>query len=342
VLTFPPRINLAQLPTPLQLLERASSHWGQGKRIWIKRDDLTGSTLTGNKVRKLEFIAGHAQRAGIDTLITCGGLQSNHARATANVCAQMGWHCQLVLRGRQPQQLGNTLLDRLFGAEVTAVEPREYTDHLDDILAATAEQQRSLGRTPLVIPTGGSNALGIWGYVAAAYELAADMQSNTIEHACVVTATGSGGTQAGLTLGMDLARTSCPVWGFAVCDDAAWFDNKVRADIEDAQNLWPELKSSELSINTHDGHIGPGYGRADNAVYERIAALAKLEGIVLDPVYTGKAFHGLCEEIAAGTFDGYEDLIFIHTGGIYGIFPHGEALWHAADVATNNSQEEEI
>lgn len=332
MISFPPRLSLSQTPTPLELLERASDQWGCGKRIWIKRDDLTGSTLTGNKVRKLDFIAAHALDKGVDTLITCGGIQSNHARATANVCAKMGWHCQLVLRGRKPEPTGNTLLDQLFAAEVTVVEPQKYSMDIEAILEDAAARQRARGRNPMVIPTGGSNALGIWGYVAAAEELAADMDNAGIDSATVVCATGSGGTQAGLTLGMAIFKPDCSVWGMAVCDDAEWFENKVSADIRDARGIWPCLSGPDIQINTHDGYIGPGYGRADREVHERIAALAALEGIVLDPVYTGKAFYGLCQEIAAGAFADSTDIVFIHTGGVFGIFSHGEQLWQAADT----------
>lgn len=225
---------------------------------------------------------------------------------------------------------GNTLLDQLFGADVTAVEPRRYTEHLDTILEERAEHHRSLGRQPLIIPTGGSNGLGIWGYVSGAAELVADMASADISSAIVVTATGSGGTQAGLTLGMALLKPECAVWGIAVCDDAQYFQAKVAQDITEAQEIWPTLGCDEFTINTNDAYIGPGYGRATAPVYERIAALASLEGIVLDPVYTGKAFHGLCEELAQGAFSDVNDIIFVHSGGIYGIFPHGQQLAAAA------------
>jgi D-cysteine desulfhydrase len=242
----------------------------------------------------------------------------------------LGWHCELVLRGRDPVGEGNTLLDQLFGAQVTAVEPRRYTEHLDSLLEQRAEHHRSQGRHPLIIPTGGSNGLGIWGYVSGAEELVADMAAADITNATIVTATGSGGTQAGLTLGMALFQPDCSVWGFAVCDDEQYFTDKVSDDICEAQGMWSALACENIQINTNDAHVGPGYGRATEPVYERIAALASLEGIVLDPVYTGKAFHGLCEELAQGAFPEATDIIFVHTGGIYGIFPHGQQLAAAA------------
>ena len=156
------------------------------------------------------------------------------------------------------------------------------------------------------------------------------MASADISLATIVTATGSGGTQAGLTLGMALFKPDCAVWGIAVCDDAQYFQTKVSQDIAEAQEIWPGLGSDDFTINTSDAHVGPGYGRATTPVYERIAALASLEGIVLDPVYTGKAFHGLCEELARGAYSEVNDIIFVHTGGIYGIFPHGQQLAAAA------------
>ena len=222
------------------------------------------------------------------------------------------------------------MLDQLFGAQVTAVEPRRYTEHLDALLEQRAAHHRSLGRRPLIIPTGGSNGLGIWGYVAGAEELVADMATADISSATIVTATGSGGTQAGLTLGMALFKPECPVWGVAVCDDKEYFTAKVTDDITEAQGIWSALACENIQINTNDAYVGPGYGRAAEPVYERIAALASLEGIVLDPVYTGKAFYGLCEELAQGAFPDATDIIFVHTGGIYGIFPHGQQLAAAA------------
>lgn len=330
-LDVPPRLKLAQTPTPLQFMPRASARWGKGKRLWVKRDDMTGSTLTGNKVRKLEFFAAHAREHGFDTLITCGGLQSNHARATAGVCAQLGLHCVLVLRGSQPEDQGNTLLDYLFGAEVRAYPTREYQASLDDLLEAAAEEQRARGRHPLVIPTGGSNGLGIWGYLAAAEELAADIRLAGIERTQVVCATGSGGTQAGLTLGFSLFDAPVACLGVAVCDDADWFNRKVHEDVAAARESWPSLPECRLSPSTVDDYIGPGYGVADPVVYDLIAELASLEGIVLDPVYTGKAFHGLINELEQGRFDDLTDVVFLHTGGIYGVFPHHHSLRQALE-----------
>ena len=295
----------------------------------MKRDDLTGSTLTGNKVRKLEFFAAHAREHGYSSLITCGGLQSNHARATAGVCAQLGLHCELILRGRAPLEGGNTLLDGLFGARVTTVEPREYVTNLDTLLSAAAERHRQQGYKPLVIPTGGSNGLGIWGYIAGAEELIRDMESASIEKALVVCATGSGGTQAGLTAGFSLLSPKSQVLGMAVCDDENYFRQKVQEDMAEVRADWPTLDCASERILTNDAYIGEGYGLAGPEVYKTIFELASLEGVVLDPVYTGKAFYGLITELNKGEYPDTDDIIFVHTGGVFGIFPHEQGLREA-------------
>lgn len=318
----PRRIALARLPTPLQPLDRLSAELG-GPRIWVKRDDLTESGAGGNKVRKLEFVIAEALHRGADTLITCGGLQSNHCRATALMGARLGLSVELVLRGESaglPD--GNLFLDQLAGATVHAYPARRYQAELDALLSSHAERLRAAGRRPFVIPTGASDGLGVWGYLAASEELAADFRAVGIRPRHVVVATGSGGTQAGLTAGLHLHAPFCRVHGVAVCDDAAWFHRKVRADLAD----WRSRSSStldldSLDIHTLDAYIGPGYGIADDATLETIRRVARTEGLLLDPVYTGKAFHGMLQELAAGRLAEGDDLVFVHTGGIFGLFP---------------------
>lgn len=321
-LKYPRRLQLATRPTPLQYLERASRQWGAGHRLWVKRDDLTGCTLSGNKVRKLEFIAAYAQDNGYDTLITCGGVQSNHCRATAFVGAQLGMHVHLLLRGEQPPgSEGNLLLDRLAGAEVNCYPPRQYVREIEQIFQQWQEHYARKGRRALAIPTGGSDGIGVWGYIAACEELAEDFRANNIQRAHIVTATGSGGTQAGLTIGTELHDLPATVWGINVCDDEQYFLDKVAADAADWRGRYPDVPGIELSTRVIDGYVGEGYGRASPEIFDLIAELARLEGVVLDPVYTGKAFHGLLTEIQKGRFEGCRDIVFIHTGGIFGLFP---------------------
>ena len=223
-LHYPRRVDLARVPTPLQYLERATGRWGRGHRLWVKRDDLTGCILSGNKVRKLEFIAAHAIDSGCDTLITCGGLQSNHCRATAFAGARLGLKVHLLLRGEEPAEAdGNLLLDRLAGAEVSCYPPGQYFREIDQLFRQWQSHYADQGRKALAIPTGGSDGIGLWGYIAACEELAADFERAGIDRAHIVTATGSGGTQAGLTPGAALHRLPATVWGVNVCDDEQYF-----------------------------------------------------------------------------------------------------------------------
>jgi D-cysteine desulfhydrase len=322
---YPPRLVLAQTPTPLQLLQRVSRDSG-GPRIWVKRDDLTGSLLSGNKVRKLEFALAHAQAQNCDAIITCGGLQSNHCRATALACAQLGLHCTLILRG-EPQlpHDGNLLLDHLAGADIKTIPVEFYQKNLNSLLQDTVAQLRLAGKNPFVIPTGASDGIGLWGYIAASEELRNDFARNGIQPKHIVCATGSGGTQGGLTAGVVLHDIDTKVWGVAVCDDETYFRNKVRADLHDWQQRYQyPLDIDALAINVIDGYVGPGYAQADSEVFDTIKYLARSEGLVLDPVYTGKAFHALLSEIKLGRFDDSNDVVFVHTGGVFGVFPQRE------------------
>lgn len=324
-LALPPRVALAQRPTPLQYLPRATERWGCGKRLWIKRDDLTGCLLSGNKVRKLEFIIAHALAEGYDTLITCGGLQSNHCRATAFAAAQAGLSAHLVLRGDTPLTgQGNYLLGQLAGATINCYPKSHYVAELPALLEAWRVHYAERGKKALVIPTGGSDGLGIWGYIAACEELREDLARADIESAHLVTATGSGGTQAGLTLGTALHALPLTVWGVNVCDDEAYFLNKVATDVADWRSRFPGQPAATVTPRVIDGYVGAGYGVASPEVLRVIADLAALEGVLLDPVYTGKAFHGLVQELPTGRFDDQRDIVFLHSGGVFGVFPQAD------------------
>ncbi|MFV8782729.1 D-cysteine desulfhydrase family protein [Microbulbifer sp. SA54] len=330
-IAYPDRVKLANVPTPLQPLDRISQLYSKpygGPRLWVKRDDLTESAMSGNKLRKLEFIIAEALATGCDTLITCGGEQSNHCRATALAAAKMGLKSHLILRGGAAPVSGedadgNLLVDYVAGANVSIYPLRQYLDELPALFAHWARHYETMGGRALCIPTGGSDGLGIWGYIQAAEELAQDFQQHDIEPEHIVCATGSGGTQAGLTLGGYLLGAGYQVTGYAVCDDNDYFVRKVIDDVSDWCRRYDKTLAPErLNIAVNDRYIGPGYGVADAAVYETIAKLAQTEALLLDPVYTGKAFHGLLEEIKAGTYEGCRDLVFVHTGGQFGVFPH--------------------
>ena len=322
----PPRRHLAQLPTPLQPLDRLQQRYPDGPRIWVKRDDLTGCALSGNKIRKLEFSLAQALEEGCDTVITCGGLQSNHCRATALLCAQLGLKCHLLLRGEhQPPADGNLLLDQLAGAEISVYPAPQFTRELTTLFEHWEQHYAAQGRRAFVIPTGASDGIGVWGYFQASEELAADCRRVGISPRHILCATGSGGTQAGLSVGAHYHLPEAAVWGVNVCDDERWFLNKVARDLHEWRQRYAlDTDVDAVDVRVIDGYVGPGYARADEEIYRSIAELAACEGLVLDPVYTGKAFHALLTERKAGRFGADGDMVFVHTGGLFGVFPHRE------------------
>jgi D-cysteine desulfhydrase len=324
----PARISLARLPTPLEPLTRLSAAYGT--RIWIKRDDLTDTVASGNKIRKLEYSIGQALAEEADVLVTWGGVQSNHCRATAALAARLGLKSHLVLRGSEPNERdGNLLIGSLVGAEITFAPPERY-QAMDDTYMDLQAEYASQGLKTYRIPVGASDEVGLWGYINCANELKRDFESAGISPDAIVSATGSGGTLAGLIIGNALHELNTRVVAFNVCDDEAYFKHKISKDFV----LWRERYGSELEIdqlpiNVIDGYVGPGYGRATPEVFETIREVARLEGIVLDPVYTGKAFNALLQEIRSGKFEGLSDIVFIHTGGMLGLFPQKQKLFES-------------
>jgi len=327
MIEFPKRLSLARLPTPIQRLERFADI-PEEVEIWVKRDDLTGVELTGNKIRKLEFLLADALDQGCDTLITCGGLQSNHCRATALIGARLGLKVHLLLRGDEPSVLeGNLFLDHLCGATVSYVPVSDWPNHAT-MAEELQDHYRKKSRKAYYIPVGGSDEMGLWGYIAACQELQSDFERLNFNPDYIVLATGSGGTQGGLVLGKALMDLSPRVVAFNVSDDGAYFDRKIRADV----SLWKrrfncETDETKLEIITAEGYLGRGYGVASDPVYDCIRDLARSDGIILDPVYTGKAFHGLVQELkrgADGQLPGARTILFIHTGGLFGVFPHAK------------------
>lgn len=327
-LQYPPRIELARLPTPLEPLDRLSEQLG-GPRIWVKRDDLTGCVASGNKIRKLEFTLAKAIEQGCDTLITCGGLQSNHCRSTAILAAKLGLKVHLVLRGRQPQGLsdGNLFIDQLAGAEISYIPPPEYQEHLDEILLELQQDYAKQGSKAWIIPTGASDGIGVWGYIRCCEELKNDFDQHAIEPKHIITASGSGGTQAGLTVGNILHQLNASVYGINVCDDEDYFLRKVRQDLREWRQLYDQQVDIEsLNIQVIDGYVGPAYAKATPEIFETIKKTAHLEGLILDPVYTAKAFHGMLQELKQGRFGDSGDIVFIHTGGLFGLFAQRDQI----------------
>lgn len=346
----PDRVSLAQLPTRVHRLARLSSELGID--LWVKRDDETGTELSGNKVRKLEYLLAEAQSQSADVVVTCGGVQSNHCRATAVAARRLGMDSVLFLRGSEPSETtGNLLLDRLVGADVRFITPGQYAER-ETLLAAAATELRAAGRRPYVIPEGGSNALGSWGYVGLVAELAgsdvgADASTGARDGAAagassssaawdhIVCATGSGGTLAGLVLGRRLLRERTPwlerskMWGVPVCDDGAYFRRKVHAIAHEFEERHPELGPLGLTdeeIGVLDGYKGPAYAVPFGEELDLIRNVARHEGLLLDPVYTGKAFYGLVSEARNGRFAAGSRVLFLHTGGVFSLFAYGREL----------------
>jgi D-cysteine desulfhydrase len=314
--TPPKPLSLAVVPTRIERLSRLSA-LHPGVEFFVKRDDLTECALSGNKIRKLNALLADALARGAPRTITCGGAQSNHARATAGASARLGLACTLYLRTRDvaPPPRANLLLDRLFGAEVRFVTPDEYRS----IDARMAEDARRDGA--YVIPEGGSNALGALGLAEAAREIAEHERSTGISFEAVVHAVGSGGTSAGLLLGKALYGMEAEVVGINVCDDEAFFVRKISRILEEAKDRFDiDAGLPPEGIRILDGHVGRGYALSRPEELETIRLLARTEGIVLDPVYTGKAMHGLLKEVRDGRLKDLRRILFLHTGGLFGLF----------------------
>lgn len=325
-IAYPPRIDLARLPTPLQRLRRFGERFGV--ELYVKRDDLTGMALSGNKVRKLEFALADALAQNADTVITCGGAQSNHSRATAVAAAMMGLRCRLLLRTPDPTNpppaTGNILLDRMAGAEIVWISREDY-QHRHEVFQREAISLRNQGYTPYIIPEGASNAIGSWGYIRAAEELTRDiagLPNGSQRSTTIIHATGSGGTAAGLIVGAKLAGLTARLATFNVCDDEGYFVRTV-GDICEQLIVGYKLPvdfDRQRDISIIDGYVGRGYAVSRPEELALLCDVARTEGIFLDPVYTGKAFYGMVRELEQNPGRFGERIIFIHTGGIFGLF----------------------
>ena len=304
-----PRLSLGLFPTPIQRLDNISRLLGTN--VYIKRDDLSGLGLGGNKVRKLEFLLADARAQGAEIVFTTGGAQSNHAMLTAAAAGKLGMTPILILKKRGvTDRRGNQLLEHLMGTDVRFVDTDDYAD----IYAEMDRVGRELGRPYYKIPCGGSNALGSLGYVACAQEIAD--QSPHFDH--IVCAEGSGGTMAGLALGAKLFLPGTRVWGMMVDTDP--FETITPALMREAA----ALLGAELTIGPEDftlrDQCGPGYALPSSEGNAAIALMAAQEGLFLDPVYTGKAFAGLLALAREGVFASDDKVLFLHSGGVGGLF----------------------
>jgi D-cysteine desulfhydrase len=324
----PRRYPLANLPTPIQRCRDLGRSYGV--EIFIKRDDRTGLVTSGNKIRKLEFLIHEALAQGCDTLITWGAIQSNHARATAAVAAHLGLHCLILLRGEKTEVYqGNLLLDRLMGADVIFLTSEEY-QQIDAVALHFAERLRRQGRKPYLIPEGGSNPLGSWGYIRMVKELVGQMKQENLTFDSLICAVGSGGTYGGLLLGKKLWGLKTRLYGINVCRDASYFTDKIGAILDQAIEIYRlPLKIRPEEIRIIDGYVGRGYALTQERELQTLIRIAQGEGIVLDPVYTNKAMHGLLDQLEKDPKRFGEKILFLHTGGLFGLFPVAEEISQA-------------
>jgi D-cysteine desulfhydrase len=325
-----PRLELAYAPTPLLKLERVSAELGV--ELWVKRDDLTGLLETGNKIRKLEFLIGEALAQGADTLVTCGTLQSNCCRTVAAVSARLGMNAVLALKGSPPAEYdGNLLLDRLLGAEVRYCTDEEW-DNIDEVLQDLAVRARAAGHSPYIIPESGATVVGALGYLTCGQEIAEQVRHGAPAFDSIVITAFTGGSQAGLLMATQLAGLRADIVSVPV----AWTGPRVRAYVghvfEEARRRFGLPVTRPADVRVIDGHQGDGRAETRPQELEMVLKLARMEGVILDPVYTAKAFFALVDTLRGDRRALGARVCFIHTGGVFSVFPFRSALSRLADA----------
>ncbi len=316
----PPRLSLAQLPTPLVELKNVAADLGVA-RLLMKRDDLTGLETTGNKVRKLEYVVADAVARGADTLVTHGGYQSNHCRATAAIGARLGLRVRLILRSAEaiPPREGNLFLDHLFNADMTFHDPAEYNARKNELIDAAMNAEKGAGHTPYFFPVGASVPLGCWGYIRCVAELVEQLGRATAVD--LYSAVSSAGTHVGLMLGK--ALLGCENWrvlGIPVSDSVAFFQKDLRELERKTVAIYGlDVTEAQTPIDLIDGFIGEGYAVPYPAAIETTRLLARREGILLDPTYTAKAMTGMLATLRGNGARPDALPVFVHTGGAFGL-----------------------
>ena len=324
-----PRVALGHLPTPLEPMDRLSEELG-GPRLWVKRDDCTGLSSGGNKTRKLEYLMADAVQQGADTIITQGATQSNHARQTAAAAAKLGMACHILLEDRTGSNdpnynlNGNVLLDRLHGASVSK---RSGGADMNAEMEALGETLLQEGRKPYIIPGGGSNPIGALGYVNCARELTEQAAQSGLRIDALVHATGSSGTQAGLVAGLAAIRSDVHLLGIGVRaprekQEGMVYDLACRT----ADYMGDGTEIDRNAVRANCDYVGGGYGVPTEGMVAALKLLARTEGLLFDPVYSGKGLDGLIDQIAKGYFDGMENVVFLHTGGSAALFGYPDAF----------------
>ena len=321
-----PKASLGYFPTPLIELTRLSKTLG-GPNIYMKRDDNTGLALGGNKTRKLEYIMGDALAKGADTVITAGAIQSNHCRQTAGAAASLGLECHLVLGGEEPEQpQGNLLLDKVYGCHIHWTgENRKGED-----IPALVAQLKAEGKKPYVIPYGGSNELGAVAFIEAYKELNAQREALKVDFSHIVFASSSGATHAGLMLGNKILQTYSQIIGINIdkgeMDKVPFDEHIVSLANSTAQFIAADYQFTADDLILNSDYVGDGYGVIGELEKEAIALTAQNEGILLDPVYTGRAMGGLIDMIRTGQIKATDNVLFWHTGGAPALFAYADDL----------------
>ena len=321
------RLDLGFFPTPIEPMPRLGSELGI--TLSIKRDDYTGFGGGGNKVRKLEYLFAEAVKNNVKVVITTGGHQSNHARMVAAAARRYGMRAVLVLRGNAPHTYqGNLLLDRLLQAELEFLDPDLYFTQIEGRMQAHADAAAGRGEVAQIIPLGGANAQGALGYVRAVEEMDAQLKDRgEMPPAFIVAPTGSGGTLAGLYVGVRQHWPATRIIGISVSRDAAWFQERIARMAQDCANLigWDQTWTSD-DIHVADQYVGTSYGVPSPGGIAAIYRAAATEGVLLDPVYTGKAMAGLIGLVENGTIPAGSSVMFVHCGGAPALFPFSDAL----------------
>ena len=323
-----PSVPLCHQPTPLEFMPRMSESLG-GPRLWIKRDDCTGLATGGNKTRKLEFLIADAIEKGADMLVTQGAVQSNHVRQTAAAACKFGLDCHALLERRVPgreddyETTGNVLFDQIFG---TSLEFRPAGLDMNAEALAVTEKLAAAGRKPYFIPGGGSNEIGALGYVSCAYELLDQIKANDLDVGWIVLATGSAGTHAGMLAGLHAAGSTIPVMGISVRQPE---DKQIAAVHKLTVLTASQLTDTPIGVEkviVDDGYVGAGYGQPTQGTLDAINLIARREGLLFDPVYSGKGLAGMIGLAGQNFFESDKDVIFLHTGGAAALFAYGNQL----------------
>lgn len=323
-----PSVPLCHQPTPLEFMPRMSESLG-GPRLWIKRDDCTGLATGGNKTRKLEFLIADAIENGADMVVTQGAVQSNHVRQTAAAACKFGLDCHALLERRVPDRAddyettGNVLFDQMFG---TSLEFRPAGLDMNAEAMAATEKLAAAGRKPYFIPGGGSNEIGALGYVSCAYELLDQIKANNLHVGWIVLATGSAGTHAGMLAGLHAAESTIPVMGISVRQPE---EKQIAAVHKLAVLTAAQLTDTPLGVEkviVDDGYVGAGYGQPTQGTLDAINLIARREGLLFDPVYSGKGLAGMIGLAGQNFFESDKDVIFLHTGGAAALFAYGNQL----------------